>query len=151
MAKAVEFRRFTPEDSRADLIRRIEAAPHEHAEAILEAYELLQNLHKTGVIAAANGAFNAGETVIGKLTDVVSSKPAIAAMRLGLIFGDILTSLDANQVHEIVASTRKSPPSWFSIIRQLFRPETRQVMGLGLGLMQAVGDSMNASGTTKHE
>lgn len=111
MAKAVEFRTFTPADSRMDLVRRIEAAPREHAEAILEAYELLQRLHNAGILAAANGAFNAGETVVSKLTDVVGSKPAVTALRLGLMFGDIFTSLDANRVHEAIANAKSAPPS----------------------------------------
>ena len=35
MAKPVEFRRFTPQNSRGDLIRWLEEAPEDHAEALL--------------------------------------------------------------------------------------------------------------------
>jgi hypothetical protein len=38
MAVAVEFREFTPKNSRNDLMRRLEQAPEEHAEAILSAW-----------------------------------------------------------------------------------------------------------------
>ena len=55
MAIAVEFREFTPKNSRNDLIRRLEVAPEKHAEAILAAYELLQRLHEKGLIDIANG------------------------------------------------------------------------------------------------
>lgn len=48
MAKAVNFREFTPRNSRNDLIRRIEQAPVEHAEAILATYDLLQELYEKG-------------------------------------------------------------------------------------------------------
>jgi hypothetical protein len=46
MAKAVSFREFTPRNSRADLIRKVDEAPVEHAEAVLAAYDLLQRLTK---------------------------------------------------------------------------------------------------------
>ena len=50
MAIAVDFRKFTPRNSREDLIRKVEQAPVEHAEAVLAAYDLLQRLHEKGMI-----------------------------------------------------------------------------------------------------
>jgi len=50
MAIAVDFREFTPADSREDLIRRVEQAPVEHAEAVLATYDLLQRLHEKGLL-----------------------------------------------------------------------------------------------------
>jgi hypothetical protein len=55
MAIAVDFREFTPADSREDLIRRVEQAPVEHAEAVLAAYDLLQRLHEKGLLDLLNG------------------------------------------------------------------------------------------------
>ena len=46
MAVAVDFRSFTPVDARVDLIKKVEGAPVEHAEAVLSAYDLLQQLHE---------------------------------------------------------------------------------------------------------
>jgi hypothetical protein len=43
-AAAVEFREFTPSDSRGDLIRRIDQAPVKHAEAVLGGVNLLNIL-----------------------------------------------------------------------------------------------------------
>jgi hypothetical protein len=50
MAVAVDFRSFTPVDARVDLIKKVEGAPVEHAEAVLAAYELLQQLHEKGIL-----------------------------------------------------------------------------------------------------
>jgi len=87
MAVAVEFRTYTPPDSRLDLVRRIESAPREHAEAVLEAYDVLQRLHDTGALALVNGLLSAEDTVIDKMTDVVSSKQAVAALRIAMVLG----------------------------------------------------------------
>jgi uncharacterized protein YjgD (DUF1641 family) len=140
MAAPVAFRVFTPEDSRSDLIRRIENAPTEHAEAILEGYELLQRLHDVGALAIANGMIDAGAMLTDKVTDAVSSKQAVTAMRVGLIFGDILTSLDPNRVQQMVDDAKRTTPSWFSLLRGALSCETRQALGLGIGLMKMAGE-----------
>ncbi len=64
MAVAVDIRDFTPVDSREDLIRRVEQAPVEHAEAVLAAYDLLQRMHEKGLLDLLNGLLSAGDTVI---------------------------------------------------------------------------------------
>jgi hypothetical protein len=55
MAVAVDFRRFEPADSRDDLLRKVKAAPAEHAEAILAAYEVLEKLDEKDVLSTVNG------------------------------------------------------------------------------------------------
>jgi hypothetical protein len=138
MAAPVEFRAFTPEDSRLDLQRRIASAPRERAEAVLESYELLQRLHDCGALAIANGLLSAGPTVIAKLTDVVSSAPAITSLRIGLALGKIATDIDPNRVEQVVADST-TDPSWWRIVRLALRKETRQALGLSLGLLAAFG------------
>jgi uncharacterized protein YjgD (DUF1641 family) len=89
MAIAVDFRTFTPKDSRQDLIRRVESAPVEHAEAVLAAYDLLQRMHEKGLIDLLNGLSSAGDTVVNHVVAVISSKEMVTALRIGLlkIFG----------------------------------------------------------------
>jgi len=137
MAVPVEFRTFTPEDSRMDLQRRIASAPREHAEAVLESFELLQRLHECGILAIANGMLSAGSTVVAKLTDVASSAPAVTTLRLGLTLGKIATAIDANQVEQLAADPKTA--SWWRILQLALKRETRQALGLSLGLLVAFG------------
>jgi hypothetical protein len=83
MTIAVDFREFTPADSREDLIRRVEQAPVEHAEAVLVAYDLLHRLHEKGLLDLLNWLFSAGDTVVNHVVDVVSSKEVVTALRIG--------------------------------------------------------------------
>jgi hypothetical protein len=138
MAAPVECRTFTPEDSRLDLQRRIASAPRDHAEAVLKSYELLQRLHDCGALAIANGLLGAGPTVISKLTDVVSSGPAVTTLQIGLILGKIATDIDANRIERLVADSI-TVPSWWRILRLALKKETRQALGLSLGLLSAFG------------
>jgi hypothetical protein len=45
-----------PRNPRAELQSRLEHAPEEHAEAVLAAYEVLQQLHNRGVLEIMRGA-----------------------------------------------------------------------------------------------
>jgi uncharacterized protein YjgD (DUF1641 family) len=144
MAVAVEFRTYTPPDSRLDLVRRIESAPREHAEAILEAYDVLQRLHDTGALALVNGLLSAENTVIDKVSDVVSSKQAVTMLRIAMILGGALTSIDADRVHAAVADAETHTPSLWQILRTACSKEVRKAAGLGVALARIFGASLLA-------
>jgi uncharacterized protein YjgD (DUF1641 family) len=144
MAVAVEFRKYTPPDSRLDLVRRIESAPREHAEAVLEAYDVLQRLHETGALALVNGLLSAEDTVIAKVSDVVSSKQAVTALRMALALGGVLTSIDAESVHAAVTEAKTRTPSLWKLLRTACSKEVRQAAGLGLALARIFGTALLA-------
>jgi uncharacterized protein YjgD (DUF1641 family) len=144
MAAAVEFHTYTPPDSRLDLVRRIESAPREHAEAVLEAYDVLQRLHDSGTLGLINGLLSAEDTVIGKVTDVVSSRQAVTALRIAMILGNALTSIDADRVHAAVAEAETHTPSLWQLLRAACSKEVRKAAGLGLSLAQIFGASLLA-------
>ena len=144
MAVAVEFHTYTPPDSRLDLVRRIESAPREHAAAILEAYDVLQRLHDTGALGLVNGFLSAEGTVIGKVTDVISSRQAVTALRVAMILGSALTSVDADRVHAAVVEAETHTPSLWQLLRAACSKEVRKAAGLGLSLAQIFGASLLA-------
>jgi uncharacterized protein YjgD (DUF1641 family) len=148
MAVAVNFHTYTPPDSRLDLVRRIESAPREHAEAILEAYDVLQRLHDTGALGLVNGLLSAEDTVIAKVSDVVSSRQAVAALRIAMILGSALTSIDAERVHTAVAEAETHTPSLWKLLRTACSKEVRKAAGLGLSLAQIFGASLLARKST---
>jgi uncharacterized protein YjgD (DUF1641 family) len=145
MAKAVDFREFTPRNSRDDLIRRVEQAPIEHAEAVLAAYDLLQRLYEKGVIGLLNGLLSAGDDVVEKVTDVVSSKEAVTGLRLALILGSLVTSIDPEKVQSALsAAEQEEPPSLMSIVKQASSKDARRGMATAVGLLNVLGAALNA-------
>jgi hypothetical protein len=142
MAIAVEFREFTPRDSRDDLIRRLEEAPEKHAEAILNAYELLQRLHEKGLIDIANGLLSASDTVIERVTDVVSSKQAITALRLALICGKLIDGVDPDKVSAILSVPRNKPHTLWRVIKQAVASYFRLVLVTAIELVKVFGHSV---------
>ena len=151
MAVAVDFRRFEPVDSRGDLIRRVEQAPVEHAEAVLEAYELLQKLHEKGMLQLLTGLLSAGETVVNHVVGIISSEQAVTATRLGLMMVNLLGSIDADKISAALAQGSKEPPSLLSIGKQATSKEARRAMAVGLGLLTAFGEALEKSKTEGHK
>src|ERR1700680_2676358 len=52
-----------PRNPRAELRARLEQAPEEHAEAVLAAYVVLQELHNRGVLEVMRGALAASDEI----------------------------------------------------------------------------------------
>jgi len=144
MATAVEFRTFKPQNSRDDLIRRIEAAPQEHAQAVLEAYDLLENLHDKGILALLNGALSSSDAVVNHIVGLVSSKEAITATRLALILLNVLGRVDADQVERVLSEGAGEPPSLLGIARLAGTKDARTAMATGLKLLSIVGAAVSS-------
>jgi uncharacterized protein YjgD (DUF1641 family) len=150
MAKPVDFAEFTPRNSRDYLVRRVEHAPVEHAEAVLASYDLLQRLHQKGVIDLLNGLLSAGDTVVERMTDVISSREAVGALRMALIFGNLLTSIDPDELQTAVSSAEKDePPSLVSIAKQAVSKDARRGMAMAVGLLNVLGAAMSGRHKTK--
>src|SRR5437870_12812952 len=70
-----------PRDDSRDLRSRLERAPDTHAEAVLAAYELLEQLHDRGVLEIMRGALAASEDILQKVVDRARTPEAIRAIR----------------------------------------------------------------------
>jgi hypothetical protein len=79
-----------PRNPRAELRSRLEQAPEEHAEAVLSAYEVLQQLHERGVLEIMRGALAAGDEILEKVVDNAKTPEAIRAIRNLLFWRRVL-------------------------------------------------------------
>ena len=150
MAVAVDFREFTPVDSREDLIRRVEQAPIEHAEAVLAAYDLLQRLHQKGLLDLLNGLLSAGDTVVNRVVDVVSSKEIVTALRIGLTFSNLLTLIDADALHAVIVEAGKETPSLLALGKQAASKDARRGLATAVGLLNVFGAALSKQQIEKH-
>jgi uncharacterized protein YjgD (DUF1641 family) len=144
MAIAVDYREFTPRNSREDLIRKVEQAPVAHAEAVLAAYDLLQRLHEKGMIDLLSGLLSAGDTVVDRVVDVISSREMVTALRIALIFSNLLSSIEPDKLHAVISNTGKDTPSLLAIGKQATSKEARRGMAAAVGLLNVVGEALNA-------
>ena len=142
MAVAVDFRSYAPADARIDLIKKLESAPLEHAEAILQAYELLQQLHEKGFLELLTGVLTGGEAVLNHVVGLISSPTAITATRLALMMVNLLGSIDPDKISAAMAAGSKEPPSLLAMGKQATSKEARHAMAVGLGLLTVFGEAL---------
>jgi uncharacterized protein YjgD (DUF1641 family) len=150
MAVAVDFREFRPTDRREDLIRRVEQAPTEHAEAVLAAYDVLQRLHEKGLLDLINGLLSAGDTVVNHVVNVISSKEMVTALRIGLIFSNVLSSIDADALHSVLAGASKETPPLLTLGRQATSKDVRRGMAAAVGLLNIFGGALSQQHSDNH-
>lgn len=150
MAVAVDFRTFTPADSRVDLMRRVEQAPVEHAQAVLAAYDLLERLHEKGMLDLLNGLLGAGDTVVNHVVNIVSSKELVSVLRVGLILFNLVKEIDPDQLAKAIADGGSKPPSMLTIAKQAMSTDARRGLATAVGLMNILGAALEKAKREEH-
>jgi len=142
MAVAVEFRKFQPTDSREDLLRRVEAAPHEHAEAVLAAYGVLEKLHEADVLSLLNGLLGAKNLVVDRAADVISSAEMVNLLRISLLAGGLLKNIHPDDLNDVLKESSQEPPSLFQILKRMTSKDARRALGAMGGLLNIFGAAL---------
>jgi uncharacterized protein YjgD (DUF1641 family) len=150
MAKRIEFKP-SPVDAVQETRRRVQQAPIEHADAVLNAFATLQTLHDTNALDFLRGLVGAGDEVISQVADVATSPQSTRALRNLLILINLLGSVDPDALERIVRSVTPAvterrtaePPSMFSIARQLFSRDARRALATAAGLLQGMGRAIS--------
>ena len=149
MAKPIEF---TPvqRDARDELKQRIENAPVDHAPAVLSAYELLEELHRSGTLDVLRGAASAGEEIVSQASSLAAQPESVRAMRNLLVLGKLLGSIDPDLLHRLGQAVtaaaempRHEPPSLFELLRQFNAPDSRRALAAAASALEAIGRGMN--------
>ena len=139
---------LAPRDPREELRKRLEAAPLQHAEALLESYELLQDLHDGGVLRLLRGAMSSGGMILDAAVGAANSEEGIRALRNAIILGKMLGSIDPDLLQGFaVAMTGtlgcKTPvvesPGLFKLFAEFRQPELRRSMALINKFLEILG------------
>lgn len=83
-----------PRDPKRELVERLEQAPAEHAAALLDGYELLQQLYEHGVFTLIRGGLGATDKLVDAASSGANSTEAIRAIRNAIILSKMLGSID---------------------------------------------------------
>ena len=93
MAQPIAFH-TPPHDPRQALLTKLERAPEEHAEAVLAAYEVLQQLHDHGVLDVVRSGLAASNDLLEQAVGDVNTPEATRAVRNLLFWRQILGSIE---------------------------------------------------------
>ena len=139
MAQPIELK-LPPRDPKQELLKRLEEAPAEHAAALLDSYELLQELHEHGVFTLVRGVLGATDKLVEVAAAGANSTEAIRAMRNAMILGKMLGSIDPEVLQGTCEAVSKTfgnaravayePPSLFGLFTSFASRDLRRGMGL---------------------
>jgi uncharacterized protein YjgD (DUF1641 family) len=130
--------------------RQLHDAPHQHADAIVSALELLQVLHDRGVLELLRGMVGAGDQLVGALTAAVDTPESLRAIRnfilltkfFGSIPPEILNSLAQTAVQGANREKASRPPGMLHLLRRLRSEDSRHAIAVTLDLLESVGKSL---------
>lgn len=147
MASPISFKP-QPVDPHQELMHRVEAAPREHAEALLVAWDLLQTAHDKGILDLAQGLIGGRDIIAGKLAEAGKSEEGVAALRNALAAGRILAAFDPDMLQRMARSfeddgqapkVEKKPPSLWQLFRRVTSEDGRRGIGFVTALLAKVG------------
>jgi uncharacterized protein YjgD (DUF1641 family) len=144
-------------DLRRERTARLESAGIDHAEALLEAYELLEQLHQSRTLELLRGALGARDELAETVAAAADTPQSVNALRNLILLAKMLGSIDPQVMESCVAAVAGAaghlpdasaePPGLFALFGQLRRREVRRalafltrflgLLGAGLGKKRA--------------
>jgi len=160
MAQPISLK-IAPRDPKQELLARLEQAPAEYAAALLDSYELLQELHEKGIFTVVRGALGASEKLVETASAGANSTEAIRAMRNAIILAKMLGSIDpeflqgvSTAVSETLGDAKRvpaKPPGLFSLLFGFTGSDHRRGLALVERLFGKIGAQMKLrSGSNTH-
>ena len=148
MAQPISFE-VQPRDPHVEAQLRLERAPAEHAEAVLAAYQVLQQLHDRGVLEIASGGLAASDEILEKIVDNAKTPQAIRSIRNLLAWQGVLGSIEPEWFKAIflaipegiakATAERNKPVSIFGLLRRVFSKESLRAMAAAVDFLEAIG------------
>jgi uncharacterized protein YjgD (DUF1641 family) len=154
MAEPIPLK-LPPRDPREALFRRLENAPHEHAEALLATYDVLQGLHDRGVLEVVKGALGSSEKVLQILVDTANTPQAIRGIRNLMILAKLADTINPallegleRAVPEGLAEAQKPKPmGLWHVFKKVNSQGARRVMIAGASILESLGKSLGPEET----
>lgn len=137
-------------DPRTELNRRLDAAPTEHAEAVLVVWDILQAAHDQGILDAVHGAISARDTIFGTLADYAKLPEGKATIRNLLATAKLIGELNPDtldQLSKVLVSTCEErrhhpPPSLWQLFRRSTNEDSRRGLAFLTSLLSGLGRSL---------
>ena len=145
-------------DAREELRRKLEQAPEQHAEALLESYELLQQLHDSGVIRLLRGALGSGGLLLETAVSAVNSEEGIRGLRNAIILGKMLGSINPDLLQGFAVAMTETlgcqklipeSPGLFKLFAEFRQPELRRSMALINKFLETLGSELKTRGACR--
>lgn len=145
MANPIAFRP-QPIDPREGLRKKLEAAPMEHAEALLVGYDLIQAAHDEGILDLLHGMVKHKDTVFEHLAMGAKKPESIDGLRNLISLGKVLTAIEPETMSCIAEALstaskpkREEPLTLWQLFKRVGSHEGRRGLTLVVELLTALG------------
>jgi uncharacterized protein YjgD (DUF1641 family) len=152
MAKPIAFKPVTV-DFKADLQRRLEKAPEEHAAALLAAYNVLEAAYDEGVLDILHGMIASKDTIITTVARFASQPEGVTGIRNLLAAAKILAELDPEVLEHVSKAIlnateeykrEQKPPSLFQLAKRAASEDSRRGLSFMTLILSSLGRSLKS-------
>ena len=152
MAKPIAFKPASV-DFKADLQRRLEKAPEEHAAALLAAYDVLEAAYDEGLLDILHGMIASRDTIISTVARFASQPEGITGIRNLLTAAKILAELDPEVLEHVSKAMahatveyklEQKPPSLFQLAKRANSEDSRRGLSFMTTLLSNFGRSLKS-------
>jgi uncharacterized protein YjgD (DUF1641 family) len=147
MAVPIPIKPDTPE-STEEIRAKLEEARIHHAQAVVAAYKLLQELHDAGVLDIVRGGLAAGDAIVTKLAVASEAPEAVNAVRNLVSLGRILGTIDPDLLHRLAdeLTAQKNQPmrpgGLWSALRGIMGRDGRRALAGSAAFLMAFGRAL---------
>jgi uncharacterized protein YjgD (DUF1641 family) len=146
MAEPIALK-LPPRDPREALFRRLENAPHEHAEALLATYDILQGLHDRGLLELTKGVLGSSDKVLQILIDAVNTPKVVRGIRNLMILIETADEIGPNLLENLgralpvalAEASKPKPLGMWQVLKMLSGQDSRRVLVATASIMQSLG------------
>lgn len=145
-------------DPQQELMKRVESAPKEHAEALLTAWDLLQTAHDKGILDLAKGLIGGKDVIAGKLAEAATMPESVAAIRNAIAGARLLGSVDPDMLQRLAQGmehataehkAEQKPPSLWTLFRRSTCPDARRGLSFLTLFLTTLGKATQDTGGHK--
>ena len=149
MANPLQFKVVV--DPKQELQRQLEAAPLEHAEALLVGYDILKTAHANGTLDLIQGLIGGRDIIAGKLAEYAKLPGGISMIRNLLAAGKILMAFDPETLDEVSKAmvnahgahrAETKAPSLWQLMKRSASEDTRRGLSFMTLLLGALGKGL---------
>jgi uncharacterized protein YjgD (DUF1641 family) len=136
-----------------ELYARLQNGPAEHAEAVLAALQVLQELHNRGMLETLRGVLSSGDKVLEQIVDATKRPESIRAMRnlllLAKTMGTIEPELLGNFTRAIPQALAQAnaeeskPPGLIKLVSTFWNKDFRRGLAVFNDLLVMFGKNLD--------
>ena len=147
MAHPIAFKP-QPTDPHQELMRRVDEAPREHAEALLVAWDLLQTAHDKGLLDLAHGLIGGRDVIAKNLAEAMKMPESIDGLRNAIALSRVLASIDPGMLQRLAKSLNEGakfhkqetePPSLWRLFKRVASRDGRRGLSFATTMLLSLG------------